>query len=304
MKTHLYTRQERIESIQFDYSSMSKSPICACNLCGANRWITIAHRDRYGFPVKATTCSRCGLTMLNPKMTAESYTEFYMHHYRPLVSAYHGRVINAQTIQAEQVTYAHKFIEFIAPYLGNEHRNLLDVGGSTGVISLEFKKAFGLEVTVIDPAPDETAESKALGIESITGFIEDYEPGDKKFDVIAMFQTIDHLMDVKKTLQKLRLLLSEHGLLIVDIVDFRAAYLRNSSIEEAIKIDHVYSLTEETMEAYLIQNGFLWVRKEYSDDHLHVAYICIATESNVAAITSSNWVSEHLKEIRAVQNSR
>ena len=51
------------------------------------------------------------------------------------------------------------------------------------------------------------------------------------------------------------------GFLFVDIVDFRAAYLRNWSVEDATKIDHPYYLTQETMQAYLRRAGFAIVAR-------------------------------------------
>lgn len=304
MNTLASTRQERIEALRYDYAKQPKSGIVPCNLCGSDQWTLITHRDRYGFPACASTCAKCGLTMLNPRMTPEAYGHFYESVYRPLVSAYHGRQIDAKTIQSEQVPYAETFIEFAAPFITSEHRTLLDVGGSTGIVAAEFIRQFGLKTTLIDPAPAETAEAEALGIESVTGFVEDWDARDRKFDVVGLFQTIDHLLDVKATLAKLRQVISAHGIFLVDIVDFRAATLRNNSVEEAIKIDHVYSLTQETAEAFFAQSGFRWVRKSYSADHLHVAYVCVPAKPQPDTLPERDWVRSQFEEIRRIQNTR
>lgn len=304
MNTTITTRQERIEALGYDYSQQPKEAILPCNLCGSDQWVVITHRDRYGFPAKATTCAECGLTVLNPRMTGANYGKFYENVYRPLVSAYHGRLIDAKTIQSEQVPYAESYIEFARPFLTDQHQTLLDVGGSTGIVAAEFIKQFGLKTTLIDPAPAETAEAIALGIESVTGFIEEWDAGDRKFDVVGLFQTIDHLLDVKATLTKLREVISDHGIFLVDIVDFRAAMLRNASVEEAIKIDHVFSLTQETAEAFFARAGFRWIRKSYSADHLHVAYVCVPTTPDTTAKPCRSWVNEQFAEIRRIQNGR
>ncbi len=295
------TRQQRIQALGFDPSTQPKEDYLPCNCCGADRWVILTHQDRYGYPVQATACNDCGLTMLNPRMTAEAYGSFYASTYRPLVSAYHGRLIDAKTIQDEQVPYAHSFIEFARPFITEAHQTLLDVGGSTGVVAREFMKCFDLKTTLIDPAPAETAEAESLGIESITGFVEDWDAKGRKFDIIGLFQTIDHLLDVSTTLTKLRQVISDHGIFLVDIVDFRAAMLRNGSVEDAVKIDHVYSLTQETAEAMFARAGFRWVRKGYSADHLHVSYACVPTEATFI-MPDPTWVTEYFREIRQVQN--
>ena len=111
-------------------------------------------------------------------MTAGAYTEFYTEVYRPLVSAYHGRLIDAESIQDEQRDYASARADFIEPQLRERScKTLLDVGGSTGVVAHVMKERFDLLATVIDPAPLEIEVARALGLKTVTGFVEDYEPG-------------------------------------------------------------------------------------------------------------------------------
>ena len=95
-------RRQRIGAVAFDYATQSVQPVAECNLCGGERFVVLAHRDRYGYSAQAPACRQCGLVFLNPVMTADAYREFYTRVYRPLVSAYHGRLIDAKTIQAER----------------------------------------------------------------------------------------------------------------------------------------------------------------------------------------------------------
>ncbi|MGE0316189.1 MAG: class I SAM-dependent methyltransferase [Lautropia sp.] len=240
---------------------------------------------------------------LNPVMTAEAYGRFYQHVYRPLVSAYHGRTIDAVTMQPEQRAYARERAEFLRPHLaGAPGRTLLDIGGSTGVVAHELAREFGLEATIIDPAPLEVAEARALGLETVTGLVEEHDFGSRRFDVVLVCQTVDHLLDIGTTLRRVRDLLTADGVLFVDIVDFRAAYLRNRSVEEAIKVDHPYYLTEATMEAYLRRCGFEVLAGDYAADHLHVGYVCRGgVVSDMLPPPAS--VTEMLREVRFVQNA-
>ena len=297
-------RKERIAALEYDYASQSKQAVTSCNLCGACDFVVLTHRDRYGYPVQAHACRRCGLVFLNPRMTAEAYGRFYDGIYRPLVSAFHGRLIDARTIQAEQREYAAERAELIRPFvLKASPRTLLDIGGSTGVVAAHFTREFGLQGTLIDPAPLEVEEAKRLGLETITGLVEQHDFGARRFDMVAICQTVDHLLDVAGTLARVRELLTPNGLFFVDIVDFRAAYLRNWSVESAVKIDHPYSLTEETMMAYLRRLGFDVLRTDYAADHLHVSYICRHGVADAGALPSAASAVELLREIRFVQNA-
>jgi hypothetical protein len=298
------TRADRIRSLAYDYASQPKQFIERCNLCDGDRWTVVVRNDRYGYPAEATACWNCGLTVLNPRMSASAYQRFYEGVYRPLVSAFHGRLIDAKTIQAEQRVYADDLARFAAPYLqGLAGRAMLDIGGSTGVVAAHFARAFQLKASVIDPAPDEIAEAAAAGVETIRGLVEEWDPRGRRFALVGMFQTVDHLLDVKATFAKIRTLIEDDGFFLVDVVDFRAAYLRNWSVEAAVKIDHPFSLVQETAEAYLARAGFEPLRKCYSADHLHVAYICRPTTPRPDVLPDRAWVSRYLDELRYVQNA-
>ncbi len=297
-------RASRIAALNFDYDAQPREAIAVCNLCGGRRFVVLTHRDRYGYAAEAHACGGCGLVFLNPRMTAEAYGRFYGGVYRPLVSAFHGRLINAQTIQGEQRTYAADCAEFVRPFIaGAERRTMLDIGGSTGVVAQHLAREFGLRGTVIDPAPPELEEAGRHGLDTITGLVEEYDFGARQFDVVIICQTIDHLLDIAGVLARVRALLPAHGLLFVDIVDFRAAYLRNWSTEEAVKIDHPFYLTESTMTAYLQRAGFDVLRTGYARDHLHVAYVCRPAEPRPGAMPPAADVDAMFREIRYVQNA-
>jgi len=298
------TRSERIAALAFEYDAQPKARVEACNLCGRAAFVGLTHRDRYGYPAAAACCSVCGLVFLDPVMTADAYGRFYQRIYRPLVSAYHGRLIDARTIQDEQREYAAERGDLLEPVLaGRGYRTLLDIGGSTGVVAHAFAQRFNLRATVVDPAPLETAEAQAFGLETIEGLIERIDLGDRRFDMVMLCQTVDHLLDVTGTLRRVRELLTPQGLLFVDIVDFRAAYLRNWSVEEAVKIDHPYYLTEATATAYLKRAGFDIVRADYAADHLHVSYIARPALPDAATLPPQESVRELLREVRFLQNA-
>ena len=156
---------------------------------------------------------------------------------------------------------------------------------------------------MVDPAPLETAQAQALGIETIEGLVEHVDLGSRQFDVVVLCQTVDHLLDVTGTLRRLRDLIAPGGVFFVDIVDFRAAYLRNASVEAAVKIDHPYYLTEATMTAYLARAGFDVLRADYAADHLHVSYVARPATPRAEALPPAESAASLWREVRSVQNA-
>jgi len=259
-------RAERIAAVGFDPASQPAEPVHSCNLCGSPHKVRVSDRDRYGYAVTFSVCARCGLGFLDPRMTAAAYADFYERTYRPLVSAYHGRRIDAETVQEEQRDYADALVEWVGTTLNATPKTLIDVGGSTGVVAGAFQRALGTKATVLDPAPDELEVAAAAGMEIVPGFAEDYDPGDKSFDLVLLCQTIDHLLDVRSTLQALRKMVATDGVAFVDVLDVAFMLRRRGEIEGAVKVDHPFYLTRATGRAYLVQAGFEVVAERMSAD--------------------------------------
>jgi 2-polyprenyl-3-methyl-5-hydroxy-6-metoxy-1,4-benzoquinol methylase len=270
------SRTERIAAVGYDPATVALEPVTSCNLCGSTRLVEVARRDRYGYPIALAVCARCGLGFLAPRPSAASYAAFYGHVYRPLVSAYHGRLIDAETVQDEQRGYAAQLRDFLARTLPAEPASVLDVGGSTGVVAGAFAHD-GVRPTVLDPAPDELAVAEAAGMEVVEGFAEDFEPGDRRWDLVLLCQTIDHLLDVAATLRAIRGLLAPGGHAFVDILDVSWVLARQGAIEGSYKVDHPFYLTRATALAYFARAGLEVVGERMADDG-HWGFVLAATE--------------------------
>jgi 2-polyprenyl-3-methyl-5-hydroxy-6-metoxy-1,4-benzoquinol methylase len=264
--TVLDERAARIASVGYDYSARELEPVETCNLCGSTEQVEVAHVDRYGYPAVMLMCARCGLGFLSPRLTAAEYGAFYERIYRPLVSAYHGRRIDAETVQVEQRAYAAELVEFLRGALRRPPATVLDVGGSTGIVAAAVRDAFGAEATVLDPAPDELAVAVAAGMETIAGFAEEFDPGARRWELVLLCQTIDHLLDVAGTLRSMRRMTAAGGHAFVDVLDLMIAARKQGSAEGAAKIDHPYYLTHDTAQAFFVRAGFEPVAERLSSD--------------------------------------
>jgi 2-polyprenyl-3-methyl-5-hydroxy-6-metoxy-1,4-benzoquinol methylase len=285
-------REERIAAVGYDYAGHELEPVDACNLCGSTDLDTVADRDRYGYPATFRMCRRCGLGFLSPRLTAAEYGAFYESVYRPLVSAYHGRRIDAETVQVDQRGYAEELVAFLRQTLPRTPATVLDVGGSTGIVAAAVRDAFGTRATVLDPAPDELAVAAANGMETVAGFAEHFEPsslgmGARRWDLVLLCQTIDHLLDVRATLASLRRRTADEGHAFVDVLDLMIAARKQGSVEGAVKIDHPFSLTRETALAFFGQAGFTPLAERLSADG-HWGFVLAA-----AAPSEPDWEQLH-----------
>lgn len=246
-------------------------------------------------------CRRCGLAYLCPQLDATQYEHFYSKVYRPLVSAYHGRRIDAHTVQHDQRAYATELAPFLFPLLPAPPRTILDVGGSTGVVAKVLADRVNAQVTVLDPAPDELAVAQAAGMETVAGFVEDFDPERRTWDLVLLCQTIDHLLDVRGALTALRQMTAPDGRAFVDIVDVEVLLRRTGDIERAVKIDYPYYFTGPTAAALFDLTGFSIIAQRLSDDG-HRGFVLAPGPR-----TEPDWVSleiaatQFLTSVRATQ---
>lgn len=262
---------ERIAAVGYQYKAQEL--LLKCPLCGGAELRDLYNRDRLGFAAQSTLCNDCSFVFLSPRMTAERYADFYQHWYRKLISAHSGRDLCAANLDDTHSDYAVAVAQFVAPYASHPTRKTaLDIGGSTGLFASELSSRWGYRCTVLDPSPDELAVARAKGFETIEGLVERADELDhRKFDLVAMLQTVDHLLDLSGTLDKCHALLTGHGLFVIDFVDWQYQY-RRYGIQQAIKIDHPLYFTPATATCALQRHGFETLFSTRSDRHL--IYCC------------------------------
>ncbi|MDQ3762338.1 MAG: class I SAM-dependent methyltransferase [Actinomycetota bacterium] len=261
------TITKQVAALCYDYGVLATQRPAECNLCAAGGCaVEVAERDRYGYPATFVVCRCCGLGYLCPRLSATQYAHFYSEIYRPLVSAYHGRRIDAETVQPEQRDYAAGLAAFLLPLLPSRPHTILDVGGSTGVVSSVLGARLNARATVLDPSLDELAVARAAGMETIAGLVEDFDPRGRRWDLVLLCQTIDHLLDVRGTLAALRQMMAAGGRAFVDIVDVDVLLRRTGSIERVVKIDHPYYLTRATATALFALTGFRIIAERLTGD--------------------------------------
>jgi len=259
---------ERVAQVGYTYKAHEL--VANCPLCGGSELRSLHNRDRMGFAAESTFCDTCSFVFLSPRMTAERYSDFYQHWYRKLVSAHNGCEQTAATLDATHAKYAAMMADFIAPLACHPTRkNALDIGGSTGIFAQELASRWGYRCTVLDPSPDELAIAHRKGFETVEGLVEDFDDA-RKFDVVSMLQTVDHLLDLPGTLQKCQRLLSAHGLFVIDFVDWQYQYQRYG-VQQAIKIDHPLYFSPATAFCALKRHGFEPLLSARMDRHLMFA---------------------------------
>jgi SAM-dependent methyltransferase len=218
----------------FDYAAYPQVPILQCPVC-AQPNPSIPARDRYGYQVGTSVC-RCGFAYLNPQLSADGYTAFYNHAYRPLVQAVgNGRCSMGGQKRGQWIGHNVAITQRTVPY---PLKAACDVGGSHGAVTEGICAVWPVTtMTVIDPHAAELALAAARGFATICAPIEAY-PAVPTQDLIVCTQTMDHLRDPLGVLRWLRSITVPGGWAYLDVVDARLWAIGRHTASYDWKLDH------------------------------------------------------------------
>jgi len=246
---------------QYAFQTISACPFCPKT--GLSNITVIGTCDRYGFPVRLAMCNRTGIIFLLDRLALEDYNEFYKQgHYREVLDVFWDRQplkktgeeqlsTNAIKKAKETVNALHGLVKF-----PNQAR-MLDIGGSTGEVSIAFKDAFGVLPTVLDPAEQELDIARQQGLDTRLGSFETVEfAPDEKYDIVLLHQTIEHIYNLQNTMERIRGILEPGGLFIFDFLDFIDELDASGSVEAVSRLDHCHWIYLEMLEVFLSFVGF------------------------------------------------
>ncbi len=253
----LKQRRERCRKVVDSLSGSQRQLVTRCNACGSEHNAVVAYSDRYGFPLRTAMCTACGLLYMMDRFTQDGYSDFYREgDYRKITSAFAGSVATIEDLQADQSQYAKNLTRFLDGRLPDRKNvRLLDVGGSSGEVALELVNRLGVDGTVLDPSQEEIEAARRHGLKGVVGSAETWDT-DERFDMVMMCRTIEHLFDLRATMQKIRRLLTPGGLFYCDFLDYMELCRMTGHPQTVSKVDHCYWLTMDTAPALFRAMGF------------------------------------------------
>jgi SAM-dependent methyltransferase len=150
-----------------------------------------------------------------------------------------------------------------------EYGKLLDVGCGAGIF-MERARKRGWEVYGVDSSSSACNYSRKLGFKVKKSRFEDVVYNPARFDVITIFQTIEHLEDPVAVLKKAKGLLNPKGILVVTTPN------RQSLLGKVLKRrwfgyfnkEHLYFFNKRSFQEVLRQAGFTNVNIRLSNGKL------------------------------------
>jgi 2-polyprenyl-3-methyl-5-hydroxy-6-metoxy-1,4-benzoquinol methylase len=223
--------------------------------CGASKDkdVQVSAFDRHGIPHKMVICKDCGLMRANPRMTAESYTEFYDKEYRKI---YREHTIDNDDLEQTTDFLGHiqggmSILEF-ADYFDIKKKVVVDIGCNMGGHLLSFKEA-GSEVYGVDYDSISVEYGKSKGLNLTVGNIDEMKLLDIKADIIIMNHVLEHCLDLRKELDDIKSILSPDGVLFLGVPGIYSWPTNSHLIWQNA---HVWQFTADTLE--YVMNSCGW----------------------------------------------
>ena len=223
-------------------SDQSEPNSRSCAVCGSVRKTAVYHQQfinptQHGFHsgYDVVVCQDCGFAFAD-RLPPQSVIDEY---YRDMAkkTALLEKQINKGSLEPDFVIRMHEYsLGNILPHL-RQNDSILDVGCYTGHL-LHLLKQRGFDnLKGLDPSEfaSKVAREK-YGIEVIVGSL--FDRGDiGRFDFITLTHVIEHIVDLRSFVLRLRDLLTEEGRIYIECPDVHNFFLASKS-DESIQSEH------------------------------------------------------------------
>jgi 2-polyprenyl-3-methyl-5-hydroxy-6-metoxy-1,4-benzoquinol methylase len=186
-----------------------------CDLCGNNDWHPfLSTTDRFtGEKFCLVKCKHCDLIYLNPRPQIFEMQRYYPDEYE----AYHLPIQQSSKFENWHIEHTlEKQLGYVEYFHSNRGR-LLDVGCATGnFLNLAVRRGWqvlGLEI--IEKAA--IIARQQYNLEVITQNLESVELPDGSFDVVTLWDVLEHLSSPRDVLTRIHKLLRPMGMIFFSI---------------------------------------------------------------------------------------
>ena len=151
--------------------------------------------------------------------------------------------------------------------------SLLEIGSSYGLFLDEAQQA-GWKVEGIEPSHLAAQAATEKGLDVFNGMLNDYNPGEKRFDVVASWDVWEHLDDPLRALEQAHALLRPGGLLVITTVNMGGvmAKLMRGRWPWFMRM-HLHYFTRKSLTAMARRAGFQVLKLSTQPKTLKLGYL-------------------------------
>tara|TARA_B100000315_G_scaffold260886_1_gene326844 strand:+ start:1917 stop:2858 length:942 start_codon:yes stop_codon:yes gene_type:complete len=267
-----------------------------CNLCGNNDFKLLFHGNigddvgsrfsQYAYYDDIYRCNNCRLVAQRQLYDGEAIKQFLQE------EKYLDEAIGNLNLVEKHFQF-NVLTKIIEKHTAIDDQELLDVGANTGVflasVKDRVKTAQGIEAS-----KEATYAARTIhGLDVQAGLIADVNLPDEQFDIITMFDVIEHLTDPMNDLNILFRKLKPGGKIFVTTHDIETLLAKISGRHyPMLMYQHFFHFSPKTLSKMLEKNGYRIVGfkrflKSWSFEYIYHLIEKMWPETNLAKILQS-----------------
>jgi len=218
----------------------------------------------YGEHFCIVQCRQCGLVYTNPRRKPS----VILNDYEEVVDE---RYLAER--QARRATFGRNIrpLEKMIPDR-NGHR-LLDVGAHVGVF-VEVAQERGWDAAGIEPSRWAVEQGRQRGLHMIQGTLRDAELDSESFDVVTMWDVVEHLIEPMRDIREVARLLKPGGVFCVHTIDVDSRFARLMGRRWPWLVEmHNYFFSPKTLGAMVERAGLQVDSWRVQGRYLHLGYL-------------------------------
>lgn len=218
----------------------------------------------YGVHGPIVRCQHCGLVYINPRPNSSDLLDNYEEVVDELyVLEREGRVLTFQR-------HLRPLERIVGPPNG---RRLLDVGCHVGVF-VHVAQRRGWDAWGVEPSRWGAEQAQAQGLRVVNGTLATSGFEDASFDVITLWDVIEHVPDPKGELRQVHRLLKLGGVVVIHTIDIESPFARIMGHRWPWLMEmHLYYFSPRTLRRMLEEAGFEVIHSSPQGRYLRLGYL-------------------------------
>jgi SAM-dependent methyltransferase len=191
-----------------------------------------------------------------------------------------------QRAHQRELRKAHRFLEFVRPYLKPGDR-VLDIGCGDGALVRTLQE-YGTVPTGVDLDPEGARFiEQTYGIPVVVATFETASFANGQFNAVVATHVIEHLFEPVEAMERMRRLLRSGGLLVLETPNILRPKV---GFRRLFSVPHNYYFSPRTLCLAMQQAGFAAIAvREYNRDSFLVAARAVADRTTLPRLCGDDW---------------
>ncbi len=234
-----------------------------CRLCGSDQ-VKVLYKDVDGYKINRKfdiyICAKCTIAYTHPFLTKE---EYHQYHDRNQV-AFNGEgsddlvkvYMENKKAYWDKLDFSKRLNEI--RHVHPKSKSILDIGCGAGFF-IDYLRSEGYSVSGIELSPWGYSVAKdVLDLNVKNALIEELNPPKNKFDIITLYDVIEHTTQPELTLASIKKWLKTSGYIIINLPNIDSAVARASGKywNKLAPPDHTFHFNAQSIGYLLKKSGY------------------------------------------------